>query len=136
MKSNCFLLEIVWLMFLKGMRPDSALSIFFFEERSSFQKSRWLKNVTISMSCIVKRIPIFKVHNLIFCNLTIENQSCFCFAGCCGTFCGLCLVCQNANGMNKSGVLYGLLTCLIPCIPILLLRQEARDKYQIEVSFH
>jgi len=53
---------------------------------------------------------------------------------CCGTFCGLCLVCQNANGMQKSGILYGLLTCILPCIPILLLRQEARDKYQIEGS--
>ena len=60
----------------------------------------------------------------------------FHFAGCCGTFCGLCLVCQNANGMQKSGILYGLLTCIMPCIPILLLRQEARDKYQIEVTFH
>ena len=70
-----------------------------------------------------------------FC-VTIENQFYFHFAGCCGTFCGLCLVCQNANGMQKSGILYGLLTCIMPCIPILLLRQEARDKYQIEVTFH
>ena len=54
--------------------------------------------------------------------------------GCCGLFCEPCLVYQNAEGLNKSGVLYCLLGCISPCIPALLLRNEARDQYNIEVS--
>jgi len=34
--------------------------------------------------------------------------------------------------MGKSGVLYGLLSCIFPCIPIMLLRGEARERYGIE----
>ena len=34
---------------------------------------------------------------------------------------------------GKSGLLYTLLFCLIPCVPILLARQEARERYNIEV---
>ena len=32
------------------------------------------------------------------------------------------------------GALYCLLACLFPCIPIMLLRQEARERYNIEVT--
>ena len=52
--------------------------------------------------------------------------------GCCGAFCWCCLNYKNAENLNKSGVLYTLLGCLAPCIPILLLRQEARSRYNIE----
>ena len=52
----------------------------------------------------------------------------------CAYCCPCCLVYRNAEDMNKSGILYCLLSCIMPCIPILLLRGEARDKYNIEVS--
>ena len=52
----------------------------------------------------------------------------------CGTCCEPCLVYQNAEGLNKSGILCCLLGCLLPCAPALLLRGEARDKYNIEGS--
>ena len=34
--------------------------------------------------------------------------------------------------MGKSGLLYNALACIMPCLPTLLLRQEAREKYNIE----
>ena len=52
----------------------------------------------------------------------------------CGTFCGCCLNYKNAENLGKSGILYTLLSCIMPCVPILLLRQEARERYNIEVS--
>ena len=70
----------------------------------------------------------------------------------CGTCCGLCQVYQNAENLGKSGesknpftlysslipiinsgFLYCMLACIFPCIPIMLLRQEARERYNIEV---
>ena len=39
----------------------------------------------------------------------------------------------TANDLGKSGLLYCLLGCFMPCIPTLLLRQEARERYNIEV---
>ena len=72
----------------------------------------------------------------------------------CGTCCGLCQVYQNAENLGKSGesknhstlyysslipifinsgFLYCMLACIIPCIPIMLLRQETRERYNIEV---
>jgi len=53
---------------------------------------------------------------------------------CCGTFLPCCLTYQNAEALGKSGPLYLLLECIIPCLPILLLRKEAREKYGIEGS--
>jgi len=41
---------------------------------------------------------------------------------------------QNAENLGKNGCLYVLLSCLFPCIPIMLLRQEARERYNIEGS--
>ena len=43
----------------------------------------------------------------------------------------MCLNYQNAENLNKSGILYCLLGCILPCIPIMLLRQEARERYNI-----
>jgi len=34
--------------------------------------------------------------------------------------------------MGKSGPLYFMMACLFPCIPIMLLRGEAREAYGIE----
>ena len=69
------------------------------------------------------------------CKLSIEliSYDCDQHQGCCGLFCEPCLVYKNAEGLNKSGVLYCLLGCISPCIPALLLRNEARDQYNIEV---
>ena len=47
-------------------------------------------------------------------------------------FCFPCLTYGTANDLGKSGMLYCLLGCLMPCIPTLLLRQEARERYNIE----
>ena len=51
----------------------------------------------------------------------------------CGTFCSLCLVYRNAEDLNKSGILCCLASMFVPCIPLMLLRGEAREKYGIEV---
>jgi len=52
----------------------------------------------------------------------------------CTSFCTPCQTYQTAEDLNKSGMLYCLLGCFMPCIPILLLRGEAREKYGIEGS--
>ena len=54
--------------------------------------------------------------------------------GCFGYCCGPCLVKRNADDLGKPGFLYCLLSCCIPCVPIFILRQEAREKYGIEGS--
>ena len=41
---------------------------------------------------------------------------------------------RNAEALNKSGLLCCVLGCFFPCVPALLLRNEARDKYNIEVT--
>merc|ERR1739848_613334 len=51
---------------------------------------------------------------------------------CCGMCCNPCITYQTAEDLGKSGVLYLLLGCIAPCIPALLLRQEARSRYNIE----
>jgi len=51
---------------------------------------------------------------------------------CCASFCSPCLTYQTANDLGKSGLLYLVLGCIMPCIPALLLRQEARERYNLE----
>merc|ERR1711894_206287 len=51
---------------------------------------------------------------------------------CCVYCCYPCAVYRDAEDLNKSGVLYGFLACLFPCIPTFLLRGETREKYGIE----
>merc|ERR1712032_1361166 len=63
------------------------------------------------------------------CNCCGDCEACMC-----GTCCGFCQIYQNAENLGKSGFLYCLLACLFPCIPIMLLRQEARERYNIEGS--
>ena len=53
--------------------------------------------------------------------------------GCCGAFCGPCLMCRNAGYLDKSGFLCCFLGVLLPCIPFFLLRGATREKYNIEV---
>merc|ERR1711894_568496 len=48
---------------------------------------------------------------------------------CCVYCCYPCAVYRDAEDLNKSGVLYGFLACLFPCIPTFLLRGETREKY-------
>ena len=52
----------------------------------------------------------------------------------CGTCCEPCLVYRNADSLGKSGLLCCILGCFFPCVPALLLRSEARERYNIEVS--
>ena len=39
---------------------------------------------------------------------------------------------QIAEGLGQNGLLCGLLYLLVPCAPIMMLRQEAREKYSID----
>ena len=50
----------------------------------------------------------------------------------CGLCCWPCLICSNARGLGKSGLIYNILGCFLPCLPVFLLRQNAREKYGIE----
>ena len=52
----------------------------------------------------------------------------------CGTCCECCLVYRNAEDLNKPGLLCCILGCFFPCVPALLLRGEARERYNIEVK--
>ena len=65
--------------------------------------------------------------------LSLYFGKCFILLGMCGTFCSLCLVYRNAEDLNKSGILCCLASMFVPCIPLMLLRGEAREKYGIEV---
>ena len=48
--------------------------------------------------------------------------------------CAPCLVYDTAEEIGESGILYGLLTCFLPCIGAMLLRRKIRKKYNIEGS--
>ena len=43
-----------------------------------------------------------------------------------------CLICSKARALGKSGLIYNILGCFLPCLPVFLLRQNAREKYGIE----
>ena len=52
-----------------------------------------------------------------------------------GLFCTSCLTFMNAKNLDKPACLYtSFWYCLFPCVPVVLLRQEARQKYGIEGS--
>ena len=66
---------------------------------------------------------------------------CSCMSGPdgCGTCCCVlcCLPCdayKTAERIGESGVLYGLLTCFLPCIGAMLLRRKIRKRYNIKGS--
>merc|ERR1719443_1009859 len=48
---------------------------------------------------------------------------------CYGTFCSCCMLCSNAQALGKSGLVYNALSCIVPCIPMFLLRQEASKQF-------
>ena len=56
------------------------------------------------------------------------------FTGLCGTCCFPCQSYSNAERMGKSGILYGLLSFLLPFVPPLILRGDLRDLNNIEGS--
>merc|ERR1712062_562785 len=41
---------------------------------------------------------------------------------CCVTFCNPCAIYKTANDLGQSGILYVLLGCILPCVPVMLLR--------------
>ena len=49
----------------------------------------------------------------------------------CGTFCSCCMICSNAQALGKSGLVYNILACIVPCVPMFLLRQEASKQFGI-----
>ena len=49
-----------------------------------------------------------------------------------GYWCGCCLIYNTAEEMGESGMLYFLLSCITPCIPIMMLRGKAREAFDIE----
>merc|ERR1712098_206490 len=51
---------------------------------------------------------------------------------CCVYLCGCCQIYNTAEHLGESGMLYFLLGCITPCIPIMMLRGKAREKYDIE----
>ena len=63
---------------------------------------------------------------------------CGCFGDCDVCLCGYCCPCllikRNADDLGKEGLLCCLLSCFIPCIPIFILRTEARERYGIDGS--
>merc|ERR1712127_189638 len=49
-----------------------------------------------------------------------------------GTCCGCCMMYETAEGLGESGILYLLLSCITPCIPVMMMRMKAREKYNID----
>ena len=64
-------------------------------------------------------------HGLCSCN----SGTCWCVL-CCAP----CEVYKTAERIGESGILYGLLTCFLPCIGGMLLRRKIRNRYNIEGS--
>ena len=54
--------------------------------------------------------------------------------GLCSCNSGTCEVYKTAERIGEPGILYGLLTCFLPCIGGMLLRRKIRKKYNIEGS--
>ena len=119
----------------------------------------WLQNTTLKWN--IPYVLVFYLWSLrSFCKIIFEFvKLIYGLQGCCVSFCSLCQNYRTAENLGKlttalehfnwirfenfaiilidilgkSGLVYTLLFCLFPCIPILLLRQEARERYNIEV---
>merc|ERR1712061_93242 len=67
-----------------------------------------------------------------------KHGICGCLGDCEICLCGACVPCllikRNADDLGKPGLLCCLLSCFLPCIPIFMLRSEARERYGIEGS--
>ena len=42
------------------------------------------------------------------------------------------MLCSNAQALGKSGLVYNILSCIVPCVPMFLLRQEASKQFGIK----
>ena len=52
-------------------------------------------------------------------------------SGCFGYFCGVCLLCKNAQRLEEGNPLYYVMSCCIPVVPVFLLRQKLRNQHGI-----
>ena len=41
------------------------------------------------------------------------------------------MICSNARSLGRSGLAYNILACIVPCVPMFLLRQEASRQFGI-----
>ena len=56
------------------------------------------------------------------------------FLGMCGWCCPICQVADSAQRLGESYLLYFVLGCFVPCVPVFLVRDKAREKYGLEGS--
>ena len=56
------------------------------------------------------------------------------FLGMCGWCCPICQVADSAQKLGESYLLYFVLGCFVPCVPVFLVRDKAREKYGLEGS--
>jgi len=52
----------------------------------------------------------------------------------CGWCCPICQVADSAQKLGESYLLYFVLGCFVPCVPVFLVRDKAREKYGLEGS--
>merc|ERR1712026_640721 len=61
-----------------------------------------------------------------------------CFHDCgncmCGYCCPICQVADSASKLGESYLIYFILGCFVPCIPIFMVRDKVRDRYGIDGS--
>ena len=60
--------------------------------------------------------------------------STYSFLGMCGWCCPICQVADSAQKLGESYLLYFVLGCFVPCVPVFLVRDKAREKYGLEGS--
>ena len=53
-------------------------------------------------------------------------------AGCFSYWCGCCQIYNTAEDLGESGMLYLLLSCITPCVPIMMMRGKAREQFDIQ----
>ena len=81
-----------------------------------------------------KRPCLFRSIPSIWVELAHQIISTYSFLGLCGH---CCLICQAADSNKKLGESYLLclvLGCFVPCLPVCLARNKAREKYNLEGS--
>ena len=53
-------------------------------------------------------------------------------SGCFSYWCGCCQIYNTAEDLGESGMLYLLLSCITPCVPIMMMRGKAREQFDIQ----
>merc|ERR1711988_748988 len=65
-----------------------------------------------------------------------KHGTCGCFddmSVCCFSYwCGCCQIYNTAEDLGESGMLYLLLSCITPCVPIMMMRGKAREQFDIQ----